>query len=261
VASGPLVRTGVVAAMAFRAAFAGRRIVALGLAAAIFPVLVLAIDAAAFSGLDLLGTSETLFSALFLPVILLLVALVLGVGAFRGELEEDTLVYPLSRTLPRPALAAGKYLGSVAATLFVLLPSAIVAMTLATVLGSGPTQSSTGLTEAVLLLTTIGSVAYVAIFLVLGLLTRQALVIGLLYGFIWETFISLIAGPVRELTVVYFLRGVGAGLVPGGSLGSGVGAMAPGGVAAGGVLLGAAAVVVASLWLSYAEIRPAAAPA
>jgi ABC-2 type transport system permease protein len=260
-ATGPIERTLVVASVTFRSAFVGTRGVALGLSAAIYPLVVLGIAAGQFAGLDLLGTAEVLYSTLFLPVVLLLVCLVLGVGAFRGELEDDTLVYPLNRTIPRAALAAGKYLGLVAAAALLLIPSAVVGGAIAAVLGNGPTVASPGLTEALLLLTILAILSYSAIFFLLGLLTRQALVIGLLYGFLWETFISLIAGPIRELSVIYYLRGVGTALAPTGSLGAGVSAIAPDGVVVGAIGLALGSVVLASLWLAYAEIRPAAAPA
>jgi ABC-2 type transport system permease protein len=256
-----LVRTLVVAAVTFRSAFFRGRGLTLLLAATVYPVVVLGISATGFSGLDLLATAETLFSTLYLPVVLLLVCLVLGVAAFRGELEEDTLVYPLGRTVPRPALAVGKYLGFVGAAVAVLLPSSIIGTAVAAGLGHGPTTSSAGLGQAVLVLPVLGVVAYGAIFLLLGLVTRQALVIGLLYGFLWETFLSLIAGPIRELTVIYYLRGVGAWLVPGGSLGAGVAALDPAGVAIAAGLLAIGSLAAASLFLRYAEIRPAAAPA
>lgn len=259
-ATGVLERTVVVAAMTFRAAFSGGRGLALAFAGAVFPVLVAVIDVAGFPGLDLLATSEVLFSTLFLPVVLLLVCLVLGVGAFRGELDEDTLVYPLNRTLPRPVLAAGKYLGSVGAASVVLVPSSVIGFALAVGLGSGPTTGSPGLDQAMVLLPLLGIVAYGAVFFLLGLATRQALVVGLLYGFLWETFVSLLAGPIREVSVIYYLRGVGAYLVPGGALAAGVAPAAPSGVVAGAVLTAVAALAGASLLLEYVELRPAAAP-
>jgi ABC-2 type transport system permease protein len=259
--TGAAVRTLAVAEHSLRSALVGGRGIALALGGLALPLLVLGIAAARVPGIDLLATEETLYSTLLLPVVLLLVALVLGVGAFRGELEEDTLVYPLGRTLPRGALAVGKYLGVVAAALLVLLPSSVIATVIAASVGSGPTVPTTGLLAAVALVTTLAVVAYAGIFLLLGLLTRYALVIGLLYGFLWETFIPLIPGPVRDLSVIYYLRGTAGAYVPNGALSNGVGAMDPTGVVVATFLLALAVSVLVTLWLSYAEIRPSAAPA
>src|SRR5580700_10738141 len=108
-------------------------------AALAFPLLVLAIASGNFNGLDLLSAAETLFSTLFLPVVLGLVCLVQGVSLFRTELEDDTLLYPMKRTVPRPSVVVGKYLGFLASTLLALLPSALIGFAIAAALGHGPT--------------------------------------------------------------------------------------------------------------------------
>ncbi|MFI5038200.1 MAG: hypothetical protein ACHP93_06940, partial [Solirubrobacterales bacterium] len=254
-------RIGVVAWATFRASFSGSTGYGVIGAAAVYPVIVAGIAAAGFSGLDLLGASETLFSTLFLPVILLLVCLVLGVGPFRGELEDDTLVYPLNRTVPRPVLVVGKYVGFAGAALSVVLPSALSGIGIAAGFTSGPTTGSPALLETVVLLTVLAVLTYGAFFLLLGLLSRQALVIGLLFGFIWETFVSVIAGPIRALTVVYHLRGIGAQLMTTGPFSGGPSDVSVLGGSLGLLASAIASIVVACLYLQYAEILPAAAPA
>ena len=66
-------------------ALAGWRSVGLGLLAASYPLIVVAIGSAQLSDVDLLAASESIFSVLFVPVILLMVSLVLGVGLFRAR--------------------------------------------------------------------------------------------------------------------------------------------------------------------------------
>ncbi len=256
----PLERTLVVAAATFRAAFARSSGIGLFFAALLFPLAVLGIDSAHFANLDALATAENLYSGLFLPVVLLLVVLVLGVGLFRKELEEDTLVYPLNRAVARPALVVGKYLGFVAAALAVLLPSALIGLALAAAAGPSDVTRSPGLLQAVVATTGLAVVAYGAYFLLLGLLTRQAVVIGLLYGFLWETFVSQISGPIEQLTVVYYLRGIGARLAPNGPLASGPSAVTLGGGLEGLLLSAAVSVLLAALYLQYVEIRPSPSP-
>jgi ABC-2 type transport system permease protein len=258
--TGAISRTLTVAEATVVGTLQGRAWVGLAGAALVYPLLVGAIAAAGFSGLDLLAAAETLFSTLFLPVVLLLVCLVQGVSLFRTELEEDTLLYPLKRTVPRPALVVGKYLGFVASTLLALIPSAVFGTALAAILGDGPTYATPGLLEAVVLLTILGVLAYGATFLLLGLLTRSALVIGLVYGFLWETFVSLLPGPISQWTVVYYLRGVGLQLVPSGSLGSSSSSVTVLGTGGGVALFVIGCLCTASAFLRYAEIRPGVAP-
>jgi ABC-2 type transport system permease protein len=258
--TGPLTRSLAVAEATIFGTLQARGAVGLGLAALVYPLLVASIAAESFSGLDLLRASETLFSALFLPIVLLLVCLVQGVSLFRTELEEDTLLYPLKRTIPRPSLVVGKYLGFLATTLLALLPSAILGMSLAAFLGKGPTVATAGLLEAVVLMTVLAVIAYGAVFLLLGLVTRYALMIGLIYGFLWEAFISLLSGPISQWSVIYYLRDIGSQLVPSGALGGSTSTLTVASVTVGFVVFAAGCLVATSGILRYAEIRPGAAP-
>lgn len=251
--TGAIARTGAVAEATFLSGLSGGSLWALLACGAAYPLLVALIAAARVPGTDLLGDAENLYSALFLPLLLLIVCVVNGVGLFRTEIEEQTLVYPLGRTVPRPAIVVGKFLGFASSTLLVLVPSAILGTALAADLGTGPTFASVGLLEAIVASTVLGALAYGAVFLWLGLLTRQALVIGLLYGFIWEAFVSQLPGPIRTLTVVYYLRDLAALLSPSGPIGSGPTDVP---ILSGIVALAlpvAAALVLASVQLRYAE--------
>lgn len=259
--NGPVARAGVVAVATLRGALAGWRSLGLGLLAASYPLIVVAIGAGKLSNVDLLAASESIFSVLFIPVILLMVSLVLGVGLFRGEMEDDTLVYPMSRSLPRGALVLGKYVGYVLAAIVVLLPSALVGLAVGVAMNVGPQVSLDGLLPGVLLMTVLAILAYGAFFLFLGLLTRQALVIGLIYGFLWEAFVPLLPGPLKELSLVYYLRAAGAGLVSGGPLASSSAPVSLGASVAVLVGFSGACTVLAALYVRYAEVRPGAAPA
>ncbi|MGP8072319.1 MAG: hypothetical protein ACLPZM_04220 [Thermoplasmata archaeon] len=258
--TGPLTRALAVAETTALGMLQGRGAIGLLLAALAFPLLVGVIGAESFPGLDLLAAAETLFSTLFLPVVLLLVCLVQGVSLFRNELEEDTLLYPLKRTVPRPSLVVGKYIGFVATTLLALLPSAVIGTALGGALGKGPTVATSGLFEAVVVMTILGVAAYGAVFLLLGLITRYALIIGLIYGFMWETFVSLLPGPISQWTVVYYLRGVGFQFVPSGALGSNASTTSLVGIALGFLLFALGCLAVTSVVLRYSETPSAAAP-
>ena len=256
-----LERVGVVAYATWRGALVGRRGVGLGLVAAVFPLIVAAISSGHRTDIDLLAASEELYSALFLPVLLLLVCLVLGVSVFRGEIEDDTIIYPAMRSLPRPALVVGKYLGFVGAALAFLLPAAALGPAIGIVLNAGPEVDATGVATTLLVTTVVAVLSYGAFFLWLGLISRQALVIGLIYGFFWETFVPLLPGPLKELTLVYYLREIGGHLTTGGPFASTphlVGLTASVGVP---VAFAAAVVTLACVYISEAELRSAPSPA
>ena len=247
---------GGVAVATWRGNVAGYRALGLLGVAGRYPLLILVLASGHRTEVDLLSASEQLYSVLFLPVLLLLVCLVLGVAQFRSEIEEDTLVYPMMRSVPRASLVAGKLLGFLGAALVFLLPSTLLGPAIAVGLNVGPTVSLQGVLPALLLTCSLAALAYGAIFLLLGLITRQALVIGLLYGFFWESFVPLLPGPLKELSVVYYLRSIAGRLTVAGPLAApGVGPDWPADVLilAG---VGAVAAVMAWVYLLRAEIRP-----
>jgi|GEM_PF-412042 len=254
-------RIGVVAYTSWRGSLVGRRGLGLALVAATYPLLVLAIGASRRTDIDLLAASELLYSALFLPVLLLLLCLVLGVSLFRGEIEDDTIVYPVSRSLPRASLVVGKFTGFVVAALMFLVPAALLGAAFGAYLNVDPGVRLEGLEATLLVTTVLATVAYGAFFLLLGLLTRQALVIGLIYGFFWETFVPLLPGPLQDLTLIHYLRAIGGNLVTTGPLGE-IGPPVSLATAVGVPLTFALLVLVVScLYLGRAELRPEASPA
>jgi ABC-2 type transport system permease protein len=64
----------------------------------------------------------------------------------------------------------------------------------------------------------LGAAVYVGFFLMLGLVSRYALLIGLLYGFVWEELVPLLPGDAPRLTVVFYLRSFLSGALRNGPL-------------------------------------------
>ncbi len=258
---GALDRIGAVAGATLRSSLNGRRPVGLLLVSAVFPLLVLAVASGHRTGIDLVAASEELYSALFLPVLLLLVCLVMGSGLLRGEIEDDTIVYPVMRSLPRWTLVVGKFAGFVLAALLFLLPAALLGPAFAIVFNAGPQVSLDGLAATLVTTTVVAVLAYGAFFLLLGLLTRQALVLGLIYGFFWETFVPLLPGPLKQLTVVYYLRQIGGHLASAGPLASASNPVGLGTAILVPLLFALALLVLTCAYIAQAELRPAPTPA
>ena len=124
-----------------------------------------------------------------------IVALVFASAAF-GDLKEDaTLVYLWLRPMDRWPMVVGGFLA--AAT--VSLPLTLVPLTVAAVVADVGVE----LVWATVLACLVGNVAYCAVFMLLGLLTKNAVVWGIGYVLIWE---GLIAG-VSSLGARLALRG------------------------------------------------------
>ena len=141
--------------------------------------------------------------SLFVPVTTLVFA-----SAALGEPHEDgTLVYLWLRPLARWRIVAA----SLAATLTVSLPLVVVPMVIAVAC----TGTGGDVVGAALLSTTLATVAYAGVFLLLGLRVRRALVWGLAYILVWEGFVARAGKTAGQLAIRFHARSVLARLADG----------------------------------------------
>ncbi len=112
-----------------------------------------------------------------------LLSLIAGTGALGGEIEDGSIVYLLSKPLSRHVIVVTKLLVAVGVT---------------TVLGALPVLVSglvlvggrDGLAVAYALGAYAAATAYCSLFLLLTVVSRNAVVIGLIYTLVWETAIG-----------------------------------------------------------------------
>lgn len=138
---------------------------------------------------------------LYPQVTCLLLALLYGSSVLANELDGKTLPYLWTRPIRRASFVFGKHLGIVLAL-------------------SGPTALSLCASWALLtrfehprlLLTTLlvslaALLCYNALFLLLGFLSpRRGMILGLLYGILFELLLSFVPAVINQVTVSYFLR-------------------------------------------------------
>jgi hypothetical protein len=205
---------GAVAALSFRSSLRGIRAVTLAAFAAI-PSLIIVALAEAHTGPVAIGqVAQELFLDLTLPIVVVVVMLILAVGQFRNEIDDDTLSYLTSRSIPRWGIVLGKYLGCVAAAVLLLVPAALGPVAVA-LLAHAPAPPP-GALEAIVAITVLAGLAYGALFLTLGLLTAWALLYGLILGFLWEELLRQLPGSVPKLTISFYLHSLGSDLVASG---------------------------------------------
>ena len=136
-----------------------------------------------------------------------LIALLLGTSAFSAEAEDGTLMYLVTTTTPRWWISAVRVL--FAAVLTAVLSALAV-------LGTG--WIATGVddpmhvTSAFALAAAFGGATYAALFTVLSLITRRALVLGLGYVLFWEGILSATIPGIRYLSVREWMLAVAAEL-------------------------------------------------
>ncbi|MEI8333472.1 MAG: ABC transporter permease subunit [Chloroflexota bacterium] len=144
--------------------------------------------------------------ALILHVVLPIVALLFGTAVIGAEIDDGTIVYLISKPVPRLEIVLAKLLVAEAVTLALVVP-----MTLATtliVLAGAPgadLEIVAGSTVGV----AVGAIVYVAIFVAMSVLTSRALVLGLAYVLIWEGFLASLFAGTRNLSVREYAVSIG----------------------------------------------------
>jgi len=126
--------------------------------------------------------------------ILPLVMLLLSTAAFGNEVGDRTLVYLVTKPIARWRIVAPKLLASIAVG---GIPVALGGAAAVAVIERGDAGGALA-TGAGLLA---GAAAYAAIFTWAGLATRHALLLGLVYVFIWEATLAAYLDGIRFLSV------------------------------------------------------------
>ena len=183
--SGTIVRLGV------RSVFGRRR----GILLFILPLVLvgLALLVRVLVGEDLSAARDTLYG-LGLAVIVPLVALLATTGVLAPEIDDGSISYLLAKPISRHTIVISKLV--VAATC-VLVFAAIPMLVAGLVLLLEEPRLGTGFALGSLA----GGLAYCALFALLSVLTRHAVVIGLIYLLIWEGLLGGLLDGVRWLSV------------------------------------------------------------
>lgn len=123
-----------------------------------------------------------------------LIALLAGTGVVGPEIDDGSIVYLLSKPISRFTIVLSKLVVSIATALALgAVPVAISAYLLAQTPG-----------EVVPALTVAAAAAvavYCTLFLLLAVVTRNAVIVGLLYAIVWETTIAAIVPGAQALSV------------------------------------------------------------
>lgn len=186
-----------------RALLSRRRTILMVLLAAV-PVLVALLVRIGGRAVDSAEAAAGVMDVLVVRAVLPLLALVFGTAALGSELDDGTGIYVLAKPVPRWRIVLAKLLVAGGLTAALLLPSVV----LTGILIVGADGAGLEVIGRFLLATTIGAFAYAAVFLALGVLTTRALVIGLIYTFLWEGALGGLFDGVQVLSVRQYVLGI-----------------------------------------------------
>jgi ABC-2 type transport system permease protein len=150
----------------------------------VLPVILLAL-AAIFRGVlgQDTGPAVTLLGSFALGFLVPLLGLIAGTGAIGPEIDDGSIVYLLSKPVSRHTIVVTKVVTTIAV---VSVLAAVPTLIAGFVLAGGEDNIALGYFAGTL----IGGFAYSVLFLLLAVISRNAVVIGLLYALVWETVVG-----------------------------------------------------------------------
>lgn len=145
--------------------------------------------------------TDTIVGFVFL-LLLPIGALVFGTSALGSEVEDGTVVYLLAHPIARWRVVVVKAVVASGATMLLTAPAAL--LTALIILGGFDEES---LWWAATVATLVGSIVYSTLFVGLSTVTSRALIIGLIYVFVWEAFITNLFSGTRWVSVREYVEG------------------------------------------------------
>jgi len=171
-----------------------------GVSAAVFaPYQAAMTDAQYQANFAFLSFSRWVVFGLYLGFLLPLVNLAFASGAVGADREGRTLVWLLTRPLPRWAIYLAKFVGVLP---WCLLISMIGFAVLCGAGGELGRRAFSTYWPAV----AVGAVGFAALFQLVGAVFRRPAVLGLVYIFFFETLVANLPGSLKQLSLNYYVR-------------------------------------------------------
>ena len=189
-------------------------------------------------------STVTLLGGFALGTLVPLIALIAGTGAIGPEIDDGSIVYLLAKPLSRHRIVLTKLL--VAVLVSVVLGSLPV-LSAGLVMSGGSNRLAIGYAVGA----AVAAVAYCALFLLLAVLTRNAVITGLLYVLVWESLVGGLVPGAQALSIQQWALSVTTRIVGSGAADLGVTSAVR--LVVGGVLL--VAVTGAATWFAGHRLR------
>jgi ABC-2 type transport system permease protein len=226
-----------VARLTYRAVLGRRRAVILFALPAV--LLAIAVAVRSFSGVDDQIAANVL-GGFAIAAMVPLIGVIAGTGSIGPEIDDGSIVYLLAKPVKRSEIIFTKLIVAIAVTMvFSAVPTFVAGL----ILNGNGQQVAIAYTVAAL----VASIAYSAMFLLLGTVSRNAVVIGLIYALLWEALFGSVVPGARTLSVQQWALALAERIAGEGLIGSDVG------LPLAIVLL--SAVTVAATWYAGQKLR------
>ncbi len=230
--------------MTLRQLLGGKRLIVLGLLGVLPAVVIWATTGNRSAATAFQDFNEIAIPILFL-IVLPITSLVLGSAALGDERRDGTLSFLLVRPLRRSTITGAKLAAAWIAAAGVTAASGALTSAAASV-----RSSDWSTLVPTIVGVSVAAACYTAVFMVLGHLTSRAVLIGLVYVFIWESGVSAAAPSLANVSLFRIGLTAYAGMLPESQryLSEPLGSLAPGagGAAAKALVIGAVAILAAA---------------
>ncbi|WP_326819914.1 ABC transporter permease [Streptosporangium sp. NBC_01639] len=189
---------GVIAGISYRALLGRRRIWLLIILPLVLIGLALLLRVVGGGGES---AAVTLLQTFAVGTMLPLLGMIAGTGVIAPEIDDGTIIHMLAKPISRPVIARTKFL--VAASilaLFAAVPTFVAAYLLVGL--------QSGIAYGFALGALIGGVAYAAVFMLLGILTRHAVTVGIVYALLWEGVVGNFVPGARKFSIQQWAQSV-----------------------------------------------------
>jgi len=141
----------------------------------------------------------------FLQFLIVLLALFYGSSLVVEELDNRTMPYLITRPVRRAAIILGKYLAYLSLATIMLFSSVLLSYL---ILNLGPEFSLEDLETVIRysLILWMGLAAYLSFFGFLSTWLKKPILVGLAFGFGWESVIQYFPGTTQKLSVAHYLK-------------------------------------------------------
>ncbi|PZG13591.1 ABC transporter permease [Micromonospora craterilacus] len=140
-----------------------------------------------------------------LAVVLPVVALIVGTGVLGAEIDDGTVAHVLTTPLPRWQIVLPK----------LAVAAGVTAVTVAVpMFAAGLLADSVRLGLALAAASSVGALAYSALFVAVSLLTRRPVLLGLVYVLIWEGLLGNVITGTRVLSIQHYVIALADRIAP-----------------------------------------------
>ncbi|MEV4870580.1 ABC transporter permease subunit [Streptomyces syringium] len=161
-------------------------------------------------------TATTVLGGFALATMVPLIGVVAGTGAIGPEIDDGSVVYLLAKPIKRPTIIFTKLIVAIGVTVAF---SAVPTLLAGYILNGNSQQIAVAYAAAA----AVASIAYSAVFLLLGTVTRHAVVAGLVYALVWESLFGNLIPGARTLSVQQWSLALAQKIAAEGAISSDVG--------------------------------------